>query len=208
MSAIHESAVPHTDQGRPETPPYYAPARAQAPAIPPQPIQMRDPRSKSPALAAVLSMVPGLGQVYVGYYQRGFIHAVVVAGIMTLLAGEMLDKLTPMFALFMSFFWLYNIIDAARRAALYNQYLAGNPAIDLPEDFKMPKSGGSIFGGACLIATGFILLLHTRFGMSLDWTEEWWPVAPMILGFYLLAQAIRERRSTPPAGRPGSRDAA
>jgi hypothetical protein len=190
MSAIHESAVPH-----------------QAPAFPPQPVQMRDPRAKSPALAAVLSMMPGLGQVYVGYYQRGFIHAVVVAGMITLLAGEMVGQLTPMFGVFMSFFWLYNIIDAARSASLYNQYLAGNPALDPPEDFRMPRSGGSVFGGTCLIAVGFILLLHTRFGMPLDWMEEWWPVAPMIFGAYLLSQAIRERRSTPAAVRPGSRDA-
>ena len=203
MSAMHESAIPHTEQGRPEPAPPYAQAYAQAPAPPPRPIQVRDPRAKSPALAAVLSMMPGLGQVYVGYYQRGFIHAVVVAGIITLLAGDMVDKLTPLFALFMAFFWLYNIIDAARRASLYNQYLAGNPAVDLPEDFSVPKTGGSIFGGACLIAIGFILLLHTRFGMSLDWTEEWWPVAPMIFGVYLLAQAIQGRRSKHPAGRPG-----
>lgn len=202
MSVMHESAVPHTDPGRPEAPPLYA--RAQAPAPPPQPIQMRDPRAKSPAAAALLSLVPGLGQVYVGYYQRGFIHAVVAAGIITLLAGDVLGKLEPMFALFLVFFWLYNVIDAGRRAALYNQYLAGNPAVGLPEDFRMPSAGGSIFGGACLIAIGFILLLHTRFGMPLDWTEQWWPVAPMIFGVYLLAQAIRERRSTLGAGRPGS----
>lgn len=205
MSAMPESAIPHTEPGRPDPPPRYAPA--QAPATQPLPMQMRDPRAKSPALAAILSMMPGLGQVYVGYYQRGFIHAVVVASIITLLAGDMVGKLTPLFAVFMSFFWLYNIIDAARRASLYNQYLAGNPAVDLPADFKMPRSGGSIFGGACLIAIGFILLLHTRFGMSLDWVEYWWPVAPMIFGFYLLAQAIRERRPAQPAGRPGDRDA-
>jgi cell wall-active antibiotic response 4TMS protein YvqF len=206
MSVMHESAVPHTDPGRPEAPPLYA--RAQVPVPPPQPIQMRDPRAKSSSLAAVLSLVPGLGQVYVGYYQRGFIHAVVVAGIITLLAGETLGQLEPMFALFMVFFWLYNVIDASRRATLYNLYLAGNPTVGLPEDFMMPRSGGSIFGGACLIAIGGILLLHTRFGMPLDWTEQWWPVAPMIFGVYLLAQAIRERRPTSGAGRRGSRDAA
>ena len=33
-----------------------------------------DPRRKSPVLALVLSLMPGLGQVYVGYYNQGFIN--------------------------------------------------------------------------------------------------------------------------------------
>src|SRR5207247_139430 len=88
---------------------------------PPQP-RLRDTRSKSPALAAVLSMMPGLGQVYVGYYQRGFVHAAVVATLVT--------------------------------------------------------------------------LLGTRFGVSLEWVEQWWPVAPMMFGAYLLARAIQDRRTS------------
>src|SRR5881296_1004126 len=162
---------------------------------PPQP-RLRDTRSKSPALAAVLSMMPGLGQVYVGYYQRGFVHAAVVATLVTILASGTLDRLNPLFALFMAFFWLYNIIDAARRASLYNDALAGNPSIELPQDFKTPEFRGSIFGGAALIVGGFILLLHTRFGVSLEWVEEWWPVAPMVFGAYLLARAIQDRRTS------------
>lgn len=165
------------------------------PLAPPQ-VRMRDTRSKSPALAAILSMMPGLGQVYVGYYQRGFVHAAVIASLITIIASGVLDRLIPLFALFMAFFWLYNIIDAARRASLYNDALAGNPSIELPQDFKAPGLRGSIFGGATLIAVGFILLLHTRFGISLDWVDEWWPVAPMIFGAYLLVRAIQERRSS------------
>jgi len=68
MSATQESTVP------------------QALSIPrlrggPAQFRVRDTRRKSPAIAAILSMMPGLGQVYVGYYQRGFVHAVVVASL-------------------------------------------------------------------------------------------------------------------------------
>jgi len=156
---------------------------------------MRDSRSKSPAFAALLSMMPGLGQVYVGYYQRGFVHATVIVSLISILSSGAGDVLNPLFSLFMAFFWLYNIIDAARRASLYNDALAGNPSIELPQDFKTPGFRGSIFGGATLIAGGFILLLHTRFGISLDWVEQWWPVAPMIFGAYLLVRAIQERQA-------------
>jgi hypothetical protein len=173
---------------------HQTPAYVQAAPTPPPLVRLRDSRSKSPALAAVLSMMPGLGQVYVGYYQRGFVHAAVIASLITILSSGAVERLTPLFALFMAFFWLYNIIDAARRAALYNDALAGNPSIELPQDFKAPGFRGSIIGGASLIAIGFILLLNTRFEISLDWLEEWWPAAPMIFGAYLVIRAIQERR--------------
>lgn len=200
MNAMQEPSTPQSSP-QAQSPPY-----AQAPPIAPQPIAMRDPRSKSPALAAVLSLMPGLGQVYVGFYQRGFIHVVVAAGTITLLASGTVMGLEPLFGMFLAFFWLYNIIDAARRATLYNQVLAGNPAIEMPEDFNMPSTGGSIFGGACLIAFGFILLLHTRFNMSLDWLHDWWPVAVMLFGGYLLFKALQERQAKEPAGRPDRRE--
>jgi hypothetical protein len=165
-------------------------------AIPPMGSLARDPRSKSPALAALLSSMPGLGQVYVGYYQRGFVHIIVVASIIALLASGQLSALIPLLGLFLAFFWLYNMIDAARHAALYNETLAGRAAVEPPQDFRMPGLQGSLLGGAILIAIGFILLLNTRFGVSLAWVEDWWPVAPMLVGAYLLVRAIQERRAS------------
>lgn len=155
-----------------------------------------DPRQKSPVLAGLLSAMPGLGQVYTGYYQRGFIHAVVVAAVITLLASENLGPFTPLFGFFLPFFWLYNMLDAARRAALYNQALAGMSEIDLPEDFRVPGFRGTILGGALIAAAGFVLLLHTRFDYSLDWIEEWWPVALIAFGAYLIFKAWQERTRT------------
>lgn len=153
-----------------------------------------DPRRKSPVLAMFLSAMPGLGQIYVGYYRQGFTNALVIGTIMTLLEPAPND-VVPLMALFMAFFWLYNIIDAARRASLYNDALAGNPSIDLPEDFKSPGIRGSIVGGATLVIVGFVILLHTRFGISLDWVDEWWPVVPMLVGAYLVGRAVMERRN-------------
>ncbi len=197
MNATQESQTSNPGQAAPG----YAPQYAQAPPV--AAVPMRDPRSKSPALAAILSMMPGLGQVYVGYYQRGFIHAIVVASLITLLAsgGGGVGVLIPLIALFMAFFWLYNIIDAARRASLYNQVLAGNPSIEMPHDFEMPSMRGSIAGGVAMLVIGFILLLNTRFGVSLEWVEYWWPVAPMIFGGFLLYRAIRDRQSSSPDDR-------
>jgi hypothetical protein len=150
-----------------------------------------DPRTKSPALACVLSAMPGLGQVYVGYYQRGFVHAIVVATIITLLATGSVPGLEPLMGFFLAFFWLYNIIDAGRRAALYNQVLGGSETIELPRDFSVPRFG-SIFGGLALLLFGLLLLMHTKFEMSLVWVKDWWPVAPILFGAYLLVRGIQD----------------
>ncbi len=170
------------------------PATADAPprVWTPEPLY-RDPRSKSPALAGILSAMPGLGQVYVGYYTRGFIHIAVIGSTIALLASGGMPALEPLLGLFLAFFWLYNIVDAVRRAALYNLALRGTSPGVLPDDFEMPGLKGSILGGSVLIGFGAVLLLHTRFGMSLDWVSEWWPAAPILFGAYLVYKAVRDR---------------
>jgi TM2 domain-containing membrane protein YozV len=148
-----------------------------------------DPRRKSPLFASFLSMMPGLGQIYVGYYQQGFIHAIVVSTLIALLAAD-IGPLTPLAALFLAFFWLYNIVDAGRRALLYNEALAGRSGIELPEEFKTPALRGSIPGGIAVVAVGGVLLSHTLFRMPLDWLNEWWPVALIVFGVYLVARSV------------------
>jgi hypothetical protein len=166
----------------------------QVASVPP----LREPRMKSPVLAAILSLMPGLGQVYVGYYPRGFVHISVVAGIVSILAASQDEAYIPLLGMFLAFFWLYNVIDAARLAVLYNQVVGGGREPELPDGFKLPGMGGSILGGAILMAAGFAVLLHTRWGMRLDWIAEWWPVFPMLFGAYLVGKAIVERGQARP----------
>ena len=183
-----------------------APPAAQVPpVIPPGPqtagrfFQMspavaQDPRSKSPALACVLSAMPGLGQVYTGYYVRGFTYIIVIAGIITLLASGDADGLAPFLGLFLAFFWLHNVIDAGRRASFYNQAVIGGGDVDaFPPEMKLPGMGGSIFAGLGLIVVGIIALTYTKYDMSLAWVEDWWPIAPILIGVYLVGLAVRDR---------------
>jgi len=139
--------------------------------------------------------MPGLGQVYVGYYPRGFVHALVVATLISVLSSQdNHSALVPLGALFLVFFWLYNIIDAGRRAAMYNHALAGGEMIDLPKDLSLPGMRGSIVGGMVLVGLGLVLLSHTAYGYSLDWLEDWWPAGLLILGTYLVVKGALERR--------------
>jgi hypothetical protein len=41
---------------------------------------------------------------------------------------------------------------------------------------------------------GGILLSNTVLGVSLEWVEDWWPIAPIVLGGYLFVRALQERR--------------
>ena len=150
-------------------------------------------RRKSPGLASVLSLAPGLGQVYLGYYARGFTHLAIVAFVIAILAeGDIPNFMYPLLGLFLPFFWLYNIIDAGRRAAYCNIVLDGGGE-GLQPEFDMPQRGGSMAGGLALILGGSFMLLHLQLDLSLAWLETWWPIIPVFIGIYLFLKGLRER---------------
>jgi len=144
---------------------------------------------KSPVLATMLSLMPGLGQVYVGYYQQGFINIMVVAGTITTLASGLIHGAEPFFGVFLAFFWIYQMIDANRRAHHYNRYMAGLGGEKVPEGFEMPTTKGSLLGGAILIVLGVLFILDLNFNVSMEWVEDWWPVVLILAGINLVLKA-------------------
>ena len=166
-----------------------------------------DPRRKSPAVAGFLSILPGLGQVYVGYYRRGFTN-VLTAGLVIsfLVATEGGTAFTPLAAIFLVFFEFYNMIDAARRATLYNLTLDGVEQVQLPDalsDGPFTGLGGSYIGGGAVLLFGVIALSNTLFGLSLQWLESWWPVLPIAFGVYLIYQAYQDSQAGQESVGPG-----
>jgi len=151
-------------------------------------------RRKSPALAGILSSMPGLGQVYLGYYRRGFVHLMIVAFLITILSSGALEGIEPLFGLSLSFFWIFNIIDAVRLANLYNDVMSGLGPEDLRKELSLKTDRGSIGGGVALIALGILLFAHTLFDVSLDWLADWWPALPLGFGVYLLYKGVVDRR--------------
>ena len=138
------------------------------PAAPPQPAASTSPAAghprpaalpggmhrlhrKSPVLAGLLSLLPGGGQIYVGYYKLGFIHNFVFGATVAFLAAneDTLDALAPALGIFLAFFMVYNVVDASRRATFYNLALDGVEGIALPDvnmdvSFPIPNVGGSV----------------------------------------------------------------
>ena len=122
-----------------------------------------------------------------------------------LLTTDLPDAMYPLLGIFLAFFFIYNIVDAGRRAIYYNLALDGMEGIELPSmNLAVPSFGGSIAGGLALMGLGVVLLANTRFGVSLDWIDEWWPAAPILLGAYLLVKAIQERTSGAPSADAGT----
>jgi hypothetical protein len=157
----------------------------------------QDPRHKSPVMATVMSLLPGLGQIYVGYYQQGFINIVVIASLITALAyGGISGDIKPFLAIFMVFYWFYNMVDAYRKAIFYNQVLAGLGTLEMPEGEQLPGARGSVFAGVVMIIAGAIALSYTVFGIPMDWLSRWWPVALILLGMLLLYQSVASRKKT------------
>ncbi len=148
---------------------------------------------KSPAMATWLSLGPGLGQIYVGYYNQGFTNIAVVAAIITLLASGVARPLVPFLGVFLAFFWIFNMIDANRRAQHYNRVKAGLAAETVPDEFQLPKGGGSLTWGTILIAAGVLIFLDLNFGVSLEWIEDFWPLALVLFGARLVWKARANR---------------
>ena len=172
---------------------YEQPPHRQEVASPPRMSRPGDPSRKSPALATLLSLMPGLGQIYVGYYQQGFINTAVVAATITILNAGVRGA-EPLFGLFLAFFWLYNMIDANRRAHHYNRVLDGLGGENVPEEFQGPGARGSLPAGILLTAMGVLFLLDLNTDISLDWIENWWPLFLVGGGVWMIVKARRQAR--------------
>jgi hypothetical protein len=153
----------------------------------------RSVERKSVAAAAVLSCLPGLGQVYAGYYQRGFTHIAVVAGLILLLNQSQLWTIHPFIGVFLPFYWIYNIIDASRCAQIANRIARGDAPADIAGPLPMPGQFGGTVTGIFFIGLGFLLLMVTKFDMDLRWLGEWWPVILIVIGGNLLFRSRSSR---------------
>lgn len=162
---------------------------------------------KSPVLAGFLSFLPGAGQVYVGHYVAGFTNVLVIASLITLLDSSAVHRAEPFFGLLLTFFWIFNILDAARRARLYNLYATGGTEERVPTD-------SPLVGGVLLAILGLVLTLTITFDVDLDWLGNVWPLAVLGAGIYLIFRYRRAKeqlereamhapsRPAPPPSRP------
>jgi len=87
---------------------------------------------------------------------------------------------------------MFNLVDAARKATQYNQALAGmdEQAAELPK----PDKRDSLIAGIAVMLLGILLLANTRFGFSLAWVGNWWPLVLVLTGGYMVATFVMDQR--------------
>ncbi|HEX3553126.1 MAG TPA: hypothetical protein VIA62_07850 [Thermoanaerobaculia bacterium] len=172
----------HTQSGVAETePPAPAPALPAAAAPP----VLR----KNPGLAALLSLFPGMGNVYNGLYLRGITFFLLVASLIAVVARGNHE----LFGMAIAFFWIFNVIDAYRQATLINYgYAQDLGLLDLP---RYPRaSQGGLVAGILLTLIGLFAVLDRYFDVRLDWLLDLWPFALVAAGVWLIWSALRDRR--------------
>lgn len=166
-------------------------AEPQAPALPAAvapPLVVR----KNSYLAAVLSLFPGMGNIYNGLYLRGMTFFLVIASLIGIVSRNH-NRGEELFVFAIFFFWLFNVIDAYRQATLINYGYAQDLGLtDLP---RHPRaSQGGLAAGILLTLIGLIALADRYLYIPLDWIFDLWPFVLVAGGLWLIWAAIRDRR--------------
>jgi len=174
----------------------------------------------SPGLAALLSLIPGVGQMYNEQYAKGLVFVLIFAALI-----QLTDHVSGMFGLLIGGFYIYQIIDAyktaeARRFGLplpdpfgLNDMLGGkskpayaNPPAAFVQTMGDPVAGvapqvvmpveeepekvGAPMGAIILIGLGVIFLLNTFDWFHFDWFSKTWPILLIVIGVWIF---IRRR---------------
>lgn len=166
---MEENAI-RTDTGveAPE-PPRIAPSAYQGAA-----------HTRSPALAAFLSIFPGFGHLYNGEIGKALAFFSAFATCVFVLADA--DG-GAFFGLMIPFIIFYNMIEAYRSAERINlQSLSGVPRVDEPASNQL--------WGWSLVVMGGVLLLHNLGLFRFQWIAKMWPLLMIAAGVALLRGSL------------------
>lgn len=137
------------------------------------------------AIAFMLGMVPGLGAVYNGEYNKAIVHVLIFGGIIVGLTGVFGDNLTGFWVLALVGFVFYMAIDALRTAKAKQ---TGQPLTDPFQNWAGNRSMGPIL----LIGAGALFLLN-NFGFF-DYfrvRQIFWPLVLIGIGFLMLRNRVQ-----------------
>lgn len=143
-------------------------------------------RRTSPLVAALLSIVPGLGAAYNGQTSKAIVHFTIFASFFQM--ATVTDGVA-FFILGALGMWLYAMVDAYRTAQLMRAGLASGAEYDA---ITRRLYGNPLAWGATLVLLGTIFLLHTMFGIHLP-VREFLPVTLVLVGIYMIFERSQRR---------------
>lgn len=168
---------------QPETP---ETTPAAPPPSPPAPADRT--RYKNPIIAGILSLFPGVGNLYNGLYLRGLAFFLICTSMIVIT-----ERGHPLFGLGIAFFWIFNVVDAYRQAVLINHGYGHD--LGLEERPKISQGQGGVMVGAIMFLIGAFALADMLFGpIDLDWLIDLWPVFLMAIGGWLIFDTLRDKK--------------
>jgi hypothetical protein len=178
------------------------PSLSPAPAPPPPPIAFGPagalptaPLPKNPGAAGALGIIPGMGHLYLGLYQR----AAILFGIWVLFISLAGHSHGPFPGIAIPFWMVFSIIDATRQAKAINA--TGRPESNILGSDEPVRVSGSLTAGVLLILIGGFLLLDRFVTIDLSFLNDWWPVLLVAFGAW---QVFRHYQGKRPASGEGS----
>lgn len=175
-----------TIMGIPGAPPAAAPnAGVPTPAaLPPAPAAGRP--TSSPGVAFFLGLVPGLGAVYNGEYNKALIHIVVFSAMIVGLNSDIGDSAEVVLSLLLAGFVFYMAFDAMRTAKAKT---LGDTAVDPLESWSKDRPVGPII----LIALGVLFLLNNFNWFPFYRIGRFWPLILIGVGILLFRNRLSNR---------------
>ena len=141
-------------------------------------------RAGNPGVAFLLGLVPGLGAIYNGEYNKALIHIVVFAAIIVGLSSDVGSGADVALAFVLTGFIFYMAIDAMKTVKARN---AGEALADPLESWSQKKPVGALI----LIAVGALFLLN-NFGFF-DYfrvRQIFWPLVLIGVGVLMLRNRV------------------
>jgi len=142
---------------------------------------------KSPVVAMLLGIIPGLGAAYNGQNIKALVHFAVIVGM-----WQMADVLNLFFFTFAGVaLYLYSLYDA-RRSAL--RLRRGEDLSEEDDRLRGFLREHTLLWGAGLVVVGLLSILN----IYMPWLMHWlWPLVLVAAGCFLLYGRLRSPRATP-----------
>jgi cell wall-active antibiotic response 4TMS protein YvqF len=175
------SNAPPLAPAPPPPPIAFAPAGAPPPA--PQPLP------KNPGAAGALGIIPGMGHLYLGLYQR----AAILFGVWVLFITMTEHSRGPFPGIAIPFWMVFSIIDASRQAKAINA--TGRPESNILGSDEPVRVSGSLTAGILLILIGGFLLLDRLVPIDLSFLNDWWPVLLVAFGLWQVYRHYQGKRA-------------
>lgn len=153
------------------------------PPVPPPPAP-KPPVHKSPGLAVLFSLLPGLGHIYLGLYQRG------IAFFAAFSAAIWLADHADLSGAIVAFVFFFAMFDAHRMACCYPTIGGATEAPPVP---GAGTTLGNLTLGVVLLVAGALLLYSNFYPLDLSFLADWWPLGLILFGLWLVVRDLRSK---------------